>query len=215
MFKFYNGIINSKVVPISLYEVILITPSNLSSSFLTALIPTPLPDISLTVVLVEKLSLKGKHNLENVMFIVATAKTFGISTDIIKEYLYNTESLEHRMEDFLKVEGVTFINDSKGTNIDSTIKAIEAYLNVKEETKQLTKNLSIARAYSLIANYHKTIEYLNQCKDKETNLDVIHGFIESYENLGDKGKAIKYIKKALEIEPENIEFQEILYSLNK
>lgn len=99
--------------------------------------------------------------------------------------------------------------------INEPIKAIEAYLNVKEETKQLTKNLSIAKAYSRIANYHKTIEYLNQCKDKETNLDVIHGFAESYENLGDKGKAIKYIKKALEIEPENIEFQEILYSLNR
>ena len=84
--------------------------------------------------------------------------------------------------------------------VNDPIKAIEAYLNVKEETKQLTKNLSIARAYSLIANYHKTIKYLNQCKDKKTNLDVIHGFIESYENLGDKGKAIKYIKKALEIE---------------
>lgn len=75
----------------------------------------------------EKLSLKGKHNLENVMFMVATAKTFGVSKEIIREYLYNTESLEHRMEDFLKVNEVTFVNDSKGTNIDSTIKAIEAY----------------------------------------------------------------------------------------
>lgn len=76
---------------------------------------------------VEKLSLKGKHNLENVMFMVAAGKTFGVSNEIIREYLYNTESLEHRMEDFLKVDGVTFVNDSKGTNIDSTIKAIEAY----------------------------------------------------------------------------------------
>lgn len=75
----------------------------------------------------EKLSLKGKHNLENVMFMVAAGKTFGVSNEIIREYLYNTESLEHRMEDFLKVDGVTFVNDSKGTNIDSTIKAIEAY----------------------------------------------------------------------------------------
>ena len=75
----------------------------------------------------DKLSLKGKHNLENVMFMVSIAKTFGVSNEIIKEYLYNTESLEHRMEDFLVTDGVTFVNDSKGTNIDSTIKAIEAY----------------------------------------------------------------------------------------
>ena len=76
---------------------------------------------------VEKLSLKGKHNLENVLFIVATGKIFGVSNEIIREYLYNTESLEHRMENFLEVDEITFINDSKGTNIDSTIKAIEAY----------------------------------------------------------------------------------------
>lgn len=75
----------------------------------------------------DKLSLKGKHNLENVMFMVATAKTFGLSNEIIREYLYNTESLEHRMENFLEVDGVTFVNDSKGTNIDSTVKAMEAY----------------------------------------------------------------------------------------
>ena len=75
----------------------------------------------------EKLSLKGKHNLENVMFIVAACKTFGAPNEIIREYLYNTESLEHRMEDFLVANEVTFVNDSKGTNIDSTIKAIEAY----------------------------------------------------------------------------------------
>ncbi|QKF67627.1 hypothetical protein AVENP_2093 [Arcobacter venerupis] len=99
--------------------------------------------------------------------------------------------------------------------INEPIKAIEAYLSVKEETKQLAKNFNIAKAYSLIGNYHKTIEYLNQCKDKETNLDVLYGFVESYENLENKEEAINYTKKALEIEPENIEFQEILYSLNK
>lgn len=98
--------------------------------------------------------------------------------------------------------------------LNEPIKAIESYLNVKEETKQIAKNLNIARAYSLIGNYHKTIEYLNQCEDKETNLDVLYGFVESYENLENKEEAIRYTKKALEIEPKNIEFQEILYSLN-
>lgn len=76
---------------------------------------------------IDKLSLKGKHNLENIMFIVAVGKICGVDNKTMEEYLYNTQSLEHRMEFFLEKNGVKFINDSKGTNVDSTIKAIEAY----------------------------------------------------------------------------------------
>ncbi len=76
---------------------------------------------------VEKMSLKGKHNLENIMFIIAVGSICGVEVEKMQAYLYTTESLEHRMEFFLERDGSVFINDSKGTNIDSTIKAIEAY----------------------------------------------------------------------------------------
>ena len=78
---------------------------------------------------IEKLSLKGKHNLENIMFILAVANILKIDMKLIKSYLYTTAPLEHRMEIVLEKDGVIFVNDSKGTNIDSTIKAIEAYKN--------------------------------------------------------------------------------------
>lgn len=74
-----------------------------------------------------KLSLKGKHNLENVLFITAVAEIVGISNEKIREFLYNTETIEHRMEDFFDYGKVKFINDSKGTNIDSTKFAVEAF----------------------------------------------------------------------------------------
>lgn len=48
----------------------------------------------------EKLSLKGKHNLENTLFIVSAGKLCGIENSKIREFLYNTKTLEHRMEDF-------------------------------------------------------------------------------------------------------------------
>ncbi len=76
---------------------------------------------------VEKLSLKGKHNLENIMFIIAVGSICGVEEEKMQNYLYTTESLEHRMEFFLEKNNIKFINDSKGTNVDSTIKAIEAY----------------------------------------------------------------------------------------
>lgn len=145
---------------------------------------------------VDKLSLKGKHNLENVMFIVATAKTFGISTDIIKEYLYNTESLEHRMEDFLKVEGVTFINDSKGTNIDSTIKAIEAY---KEKPILICggkdKHVDLKPLAEVINKSVKALYLIGDTADKIEELVVSEGYeknkiynLKTIENVLDKIK---------------------------
>lgn len=76
---------------------------------------------------VDKLSLKGKHNLENMLFIVSTGKICGLENDKIREFLYSTKTLEHRMEDFYSYGNMEFINDSKGTNIDSTTYAVEAY----------------------------------------------------------------------------------------
>ena len=76
---------------------------------------------------VKELSLKGKHNLENVLFIVVAAENIGIDKEIVKEFLYTTKPLEHRMERFYKWKNVLFVNDSKGTNIDSTCFAIDAY----------------------------------------------------------------------------------------
>jgi len=78
---------------------------------------------------IAKFSLKGKHNLENIMFILAVSKILNLDYEIVKKYLYTTEALEHRMELVLEKNGIIFINDSKGTNIDSTIKAINAYEN--------------------------------------------------------------------------------------
>ncbi|MEG0644634.1 MAG: UDP-N-acetylmuramoyl-L-alanine--D-glutamate ligase, partial [Cetobacterium sp.] len=79
-------------------------------------------------ILEEKLaSLKGKHNLENMLFIVCIGKLLEIPTELIREFLYSTKTLEHRMENFFSYGAVEFINDSKGTNIDSTKFAIEAF----------------------------------------------------------------------------------------
>ncbi|MBP6322483.1 MAG: UDP-N-acetylmuramoyl-L-alanine--D-glutamate ligase [Fusobacteriaceae bacterium] len=76
---------------------------------------------------VEELSLKGKHNLENMLFVAATAKIVGISNEILKKYLTTAKPIEHRLEDFFSYGQIKFINDSKATNVDSTKFAIEAY----------------------------------------------------------------------------------------
>ena len=78
---------------------------------------------------IEELSLKGNHNLENVLFIIGTGKILNISNDKIRDFLKTTKALEHRLENFFLKQKTLFINDSKGTNVESTVKAIEAFKN--------------------------------------------------------------------------------------
>lgn len=86
-------------------------------------------DISLEKYQKELFTLKGKHNLENILFIIAVGKLCNISEEKIAEFLYTTKNLEHRMEEFFEYRNIKFINDSKGTNIDSTKFAVEAFEN--------------------------------------------------------------------------------------
>ena len=77
----------------------------------------------------KKVTLKGEHNLENILFIVAVAKLLDLSDENIQDFLYTTDNIEHRMENFYQYKNITFVNDSKGTNIDSSKYAIEAFKN--------------------------------------------------------------------------------------
>lgn len=75
--------------------------------------------------------IKGEHNRQNMLNIIAVAKALNIDDENIRQFLMNTEPLEHRMEQFYTKNKLQFINDSKGTNVESTLKAIEAYKNKK------------------------------------------------------------------------------------
>ena len=78
---------------------------------------------------VRELSLKGSHNLENMLFLIGTAKILGIPDEKTAEFLKTTKALEHRLENFFIKEKTVFINDSKGTNVESTLKAIDSFDN--------------------------------------------------------------------------------------
>lgn len=72
------------------------------------------------------LSLHGKHNTCNSMASAAVAMASGIRNERIRESLSGFKGVEHRLESYLTVRGVEFINDSKATNINSTWYALES-----------------------------------------------------------------------------------------
>lgn len=75
---------------------------------------------------VKDLQIPGTHNLENALAAVAISYFAGIDVATIRETLQEFLGVEHRMEFSGEVDGIRFINDSKGTNPDASIKAIEA-----------------------------------------------------------------------------------------
>lgn len=76
--------------------------------------------------LTSELNILGRHNIENALAAALLAKLYGASADAIRNTLKSFMGVEHRIEYCGQVNGIRFYNDSKGTNCDSTIKAIQS-----------------------------------------------------------------------------------------
>lgn len=75
----------------------------------------------------EDLKLFGKHNIQNCLAAALMAYVAGVSVDTIRRILVSFRGVEHRIEPVRTINGVTYFNDSKGTNTDASIKALEAF----------------------------------------------------------------------------------------
>ncbi|MDR0558965.1 MAG: UDP-N-acetylmuramoyl-L-alanine--D-glutamate ligase [Prevotellaceae bacterium] len=77
-------------------------------------------------ILIDDLSLNGKHNVYNSMVTAIAGKILNISNSVIRASLVGFKGIEHRLEKLGKVKGVEFINDSKATNVNSAWYALES-----------------------------------------------------------------------------------------
>lgn len=75
---------------------------------------------------IKDIKIPGLHNVENVLAATAIAFFGGIPSEYITKTLKEFHGVEHRMELFEEVNGIRFVNDSKGTNPDAARKAVEA-----------------------------------------------------------------------------------------
>jgi len=79
------------------------------------------------VIATAKIAIRGIHNLYNAMAATLAARVMGISTASIRSTLKNFKGVEHRLEFVREVNGVTYVNDSKATNIDSVWYALQSF----------------------------------------------------------------------------------------
>ena len=157
---------------------------------------------------VEDLALKGVHNLENMLFLIGVAAIVKVPDEKIVEFLSSTKALEHRLENFFVKGNTTFINDSKGTNVESTLKAIDSFNNdiimilggddKKIDNTELVKRIAekVERVYLIGDNAPLLINDMEKINYK------------NYKNLETLENVLNYIKENEDFEKD----QTILFS---
>jgi UDP-N-acetylmuramoylalanine--D-glutamate ligase len=76
---------------------------------------------------VGEIHLKGTHNVENVLAAVCAARLAGVPAEQIRAAVGSFKAVEHRLEYVRTVKGVEYFNDSKATNVDAAMKAVESF----------------------------------------------------------------------------------------
>jgi len=98
----------------------------------------------------DEIYIPGEHNLKNALAATAMAMASGVPAPVVRHTLKTFKGVEHRIEFVREISGVRFINDSKGTNADSTIQAIRA---MKRPT------------VIILGGYDKHSDFLPMCRE--------------------------------------------------
>lgn len=80
-----------------------------------------------TICCLQDLKLIGVHNIENTLASIAVSRLCGVSDKSIKDAISEFKGIEHRMEFVREINGIKFINDSKGTNVGATVKSLQSF----------------------------------------------------------------------------------------
>ncbi len=79
------------------------------------------------IVPASRIKLPGAHNLENVLAAALIGRLCGAPASSMRRTIEAFRGLEHRLEDVMRVGGVRFVNDSKATTVDATLKALASF----------------------------------------------------------------------------------------
>ncbi len=82
---------------------------------------------SVPVITTKDIHIPGSHNIENILSVIALTYALGVPVEDIYQAIAKFHGVAHRLERIRTLNGVTYYNDSKATNTDSTIKALESF----------------------------------------------------------------------------------------
>lgn len=109
---------------------------------------------------ISNIQMVGKQNVQNVMIAIAMCEASGLDRRIIKEVITAFPGVEHRVEFVREWRGIKFYNDSKGTNPDATIVAVESFdVPIILLVGGKEKNLSMSSLANHLENVKRVIGY--------------------------------------------------------
>lgn len=129
----------------------------------------------------DELSLPGGHNLENCMAAIGLTLALGVEIEVLVKVLKTFKAVEHRLEYVDTVKGVKSVNDSKGTNPDSTIKAVQSYNDpIILIAGGYDKGSDFNELFEIAKDYVRSVVILGQTGDLIEETARKHGFTDLY-----------------------------------
>ena len=129
----------------------------------------------------DELSLPGGHNLENCMAAIGLTLALGVEIEVLVKVLKTFKAVEHRLEYVDTVKGVKYVNDSKGTNPDSTIKAVQSYKDpIILIAGGYDKGSDFNELFEIAKDYVRSVVILGQTGDLIEETARKHGFTDLY-----------------------------------
>ena len=116
---------------------------------------------------VDDMKIQGVHNLENALAAAALSLSAGADRRAVETVLKKFPGLEHRLEFVREKKGVTYINDSKGTNVGAVVKSVEGFTKpVILIAGGLDKGSDFSPLYDLIRRKVKLLVLIGKAADK-------------------------------------------------
>ncbi len=137
-----------------------------------------------------ELALQGKHNAYNSMAAGIASMVFNIRNEQLRESLSDFTGVEHRLERFLTVHGIEFVNDSKATNVNSTWYALES---ISKPIVWIVGGIDKGNDYSLLHGLVKEKVRAMVClgKDNKKLHEAFDGIVKNHVDATSMDQAVK------------------------
>jgi UDP-N-acetylmuramoylalanine--D-glutamate ligase len=153
-----------------------------------------------SIITLEDCPLIGEHNYQNIMCAIICAKLTGVSNEVIKNAIMEFKAPAHRLEKIAKKDGITFYNDSKATNPEAAIVAIDSFndTDVVLIAGGRDKNTDLTKFCQSVKKHIKTVILIGEATERfEQNLKE-NGF----ENIIREYSMQSAIDKGIELKPD-------------
>ena len=116
--------------------------------------------------------LPGAHNHQNAAAAYAACRVLGLSPKVIEQGLRSFAGLPHRSQQIAEAGGIRFVNDSKATNVDSAVKALEAFSNIRWICGGLQKEGSLQALNAAMGSVRKAYVIGREAAGFALQLDI-------------------------------------------